>query len=429
MLDRVAVNGFRAARELVLEPRRICALVGEASSGKSTVLTAIWMLLESGAPVPNAGDIFHGAANGRIRIEASSGRRGFFLDARPPATLNLNREGAPPVVFLPANLRATTLVADASHPKAAKASTLLRPDGAVDGGAAAIAGVERLLDAKVRGLVVLIEEPELYLSPQSQRHLYRLLRALAARGNQVFYSTHASSFLSVTHLDELALVRHRSGAGTVLCQPAALPSDDSFRALAEFDAERAEIFLSRAVLLVEGMTEKLVFPFVFDALGYEPDREAILVLETGGKANMPLFARICNECGIPFVVVHDRDAPRGRQPNESERITNAAILEVAGRQRVVQLVPDFESAIGLPPSRRGRKPERAVRRFRGGKPVPKELTQAVEKVVAAARGRGTRVNGRGGSPPRRQRADGDAQSGAPRAGRAQRSRARRRRAP
>ena len=97
-----------------------------------------------------------------------------------------------------------------------------------------------------------------------------MLRALGGRGNQVLYSTHASSFLSVAHLDELALVRHRPGAGTALSQPLALPSDESFRALAEFDAERAELFLSRAALLVEGVTEKLVFPFVFEALGYEP---------------------------------------------------------------------------------------------------------------------------------------------------------------
>ena len=67
MLDSVSIYGFRGARDLVLEPRTICALVGEASSGKSTVLTAIWMLLESSAPVPNADDVFHGAANGRIR--------------------------------------------------------------------------------------------------------------------------------------------------------------------------------------------------------------------------------------------------------------------------------------------------------------------------------------------------------------------------
>jgi predicted ATP-dependent endonuclease of OLD family len=390
LLDRVSIHGFRGARAVELEPRRLCALVGESSSGKSTVLTAIWMLLEAGAPVPNAGDVSHGRNSGRIRIEASAGGRTYFLDARPPATVNLNRESAPPVVFLPASRRVSDLVSVASHPKAVKAATLIRPaDGATDGGAALIEAAERLIEARIRGIVFLIEEPELYLSPQAQRHLYRLLRKLGERGNQILYSTHASSFLSVAHLDELALVRHRPTQGTALQQPSALPSDETFRVLAEFDAGRAEMFLSRAVLLVEGVTEKMIFPFVFEALGYEPDREAILVLETGGKANMPLFARICNECAIPYVVVHDRDAPRGKPPNDSERITNNAILETAGKARVIQLVPDFERVTGLRTRsrRRSGKPVRAYRRFSGGKPIPKELVAAVERVVAAAHGR------------------------------------------
>ena len=310
LLDRVSINGFRAARTVELEPQKLCALVGEASSGRSTVLTAIWMLLEAGAPVPNATDISQGANGGRIRLEAASGERTYFLDARPPATLNLNREGAPPVLFFPAARRGGDLVSIASHPKAAKAVGHLQTSED-DGGAALTAGIQRLIDARVRGLVLLIEEPELYLSPQAQRHLYRLLRRLADRNNQILYSTHASALLSVAHLEELALVRHGRTAGTQLWQPESLPADESFRALAEFDAERAEIFLARAVLFVEGMTEKLALPFAFEALGYEPDREGILILETGGKANMPLFARICNECGIPYVVVHDRDAPRG----------------------------------------------------------------------------------------------------------------------
>src|SRR5581483_11789662 len=41
-LRRVSIQGYRAARELQLTPGSVCALVGEASSGKSTVLTAIW---------------------------------------------------------------------------------------------------------------------------------------------------------------------------------------------------------------------------------------------------------------------------------------------------------------------------------------------------------------------------------------------------
>ena len=77
-------HGFRSARDVELVPQRICALVGEASGGKSTVLTAIWMLLESGAPVPNASDVTQGADSGRIRLEAFARDRAFFLDAGRP---------------------------------------------------------------------------------------------------------------------------------------------------------------------------------------------------------------------------------------------------------------------------------------------------------------------------------------------------------
>src|SRR5206468_6171283 len=108
------MHGYRAARELEFEPGSMCALVGEASSGKSTVLTAIWTLLEAAAPPPTIDDISRGAS-GRIHLEAELEKgESIFLDARPPDTLNLNRAGAPPVLFLPANLRAGSLTAPTS---------------------------------------------------------------------------------------------------------------------------------------------------------------------------------------------------------------------------------------------------------------------------------------------------------------------------
>jgi putative ATP-dependent endonuclease of the OLD family len=237
----------------------------------------------------------------------------------------------------------------------------------------------------VHGLVILIEEPELYLSPPAQRHLHRLLRRLAARGrNQLLYSTHSPTFLGVDRLDELVLVRHNDRTGTKLLQPEALPQRQALRMNAEIDAERAEIFLSRAVLFVEGRTEKLSFPFVFEALGYDVDQEAITIVDCAGKGNMPLFAEICNACGIPYVVVHDRDAPRGEEPAEAERIANETIQRVAGRRRAVMLTPDFEGVTGLK-VRRG-KPAAAYKRFHSGDgEVPGPLRHAVERVVAAAR--------------------------------------------
>src|SRR5436309_5601715 len=208
----------------------------------------------------------------RVHIEATVGNRTLFLDARPPATINLNREGAPPSLFFPANLRPTTLLAAADDPAKRAIGVVRSTEANPDGGLSLVRSIAALVEARARGLVILIEEPELYLSPPAQRHLHRLLHRLSARGrNQVLYSTHSPVFLGVDRLDELVLVRHDDHTGTTLIQPQPLTERKAFRMLAELDAERAEIFLSRAVLLVEGRTEKLVFPLVFRALGYDVD--------------------------------------------------------------------------------------------------------------------------------------------------------------
>jgi len=385
------MQGYRAARDLEFEPASMCALVGEASSGKSTVLTGIWTLLEAAAPPPTIDDVSRGTS-GRIHLEAEIERgQTIFLDARPPDTLNLNRAGSPPVLFLPANLRSRTLVAPATGAGASDVAQLFQPPLAdhhwsqADGGLQLVMGMERLLASNLRRFVLLIEEPELYLSPHLQRHLFRVLRELAQRGNQILYSTHAPVFLSVDRIEDLAIVRHNANEGTTLFQPEPLAEAEAFRVLSEFDSDRAELFLARAALLVEGRTEKMTFPLVFDALGFEPDKEGVLILECGGKGNIPLFARICNACEIPYVVVHDRDAPLGQRPVESERIVNQQIRDVAGKRRTVVLAPDFEAVSGVSARGRGRKPRKAYRRYRGNGEVPQPLRTAVEKVLKAAR--------------------------------------------
>jgi predicted ATP-dependent endonuclease of OLD family len=136
---------------------------------------------------------------------------------------------------------------------------------------------------------------------------------------------------------------------------------------------------------VEGLTEKLVLPFVFSALGYDVDREAISIIECGGKPNIPLFARICRATGIPFLVLHDSDRKASGRLVAAERALNALIAETASVDRVVVLDPDFEAVAGLHGNRR--KPERAWKEFaeRTASEMPRQLVRVAESAVSLAR--------------------------------------------
>jgi hypothetical protein len=393
-LTDVRVRGFRTLRDARFRPGAIAAIVGEPSTGKSNLLAAMWALLDPEA-APLAADDLCRDGSASILIQGMLGDGSRIAVERPAADPALAGDGRPPVLFFPSKLRAGALVAPsgeapASHPfmtivrdvaartDAEVASASVPPSRGL------VVGLETWAASGATGAIVLIEEPELFLPPQVQRYLYRLLRQVADAGNQVLYSTHSPALLNVVRLDELVFAERRPSVGTTLLQPEPLPADEEFRAYSEFDSSRSELFLARAAVLVEGLTEKLTLPFAFEALGHDPDRERISIVECGGKGNIPLFAKVCRAVGLPFVAVHDRDAPAGEEPSDAERELNALIADVAGDDRV-ELAPDFEGVARIHGDRR--KPARAWRRFAGvgADAVPGPLVRVVERAVALAK--------------------------------------------
>ena len=378
-LKTVRVRDYRSARDVELELGAVTALVGEARSGKSNLLRAVRALLDPDAPPPSREDLRGRADELSIEALLSDGRR-IGLAAQPPAQPRIRRRGAPPVLFLPAARRSGPLLeldgySDAAEDAVRRFRSALRdpPEHGSDsaGASALVAGIDACCEAEITGAVFLVEEPELFLRPR------------AGRGNHVLHATHAPAFLHVAPLEELVHVRYSARRGTHIVQPEPLDADEAFRVVSEFDAERSELFLARAAILVEGRTEKLVLPSVFAALGYDADRAQISIVECGGKSNIPVFARTCKACRIPFVVVHDRDAPPGEEPIPAEVVLNRLIASIAGRDRTIALEPDFEGVTGL----RGHanKPERAWNHFAAeGVTVPAPLERAVRLALRAA---------------------------------------------
>ena len=391
----IRVSGFRTARDVSFAPGRLCALVGEADAGKSNLLAAIRAVLDPAAAPVTAADVAEGGdGNISIRVELAGGDEA-SLEWRSDADVRVEHADAPSpsLLFLPAAARAGEVLARATTPNEGTGEAFEIFRLALDArtrtfGGRALALVDALENCCARrltGLLLLVEEPELYLRPQAQRYLYRVLRDFSIAGNQVIYSTHSPAFLNVARLDELVFVERVPSTGTRAVQPEPVSADEDFRVMTEFDAARSELFLARAAVLVEGLTEKLVLPFVFSALGSDVDREAISIIECGGKPNIPLFARICEAIGIPFVVVHDSDRrPSGRLV-AAERALNALIADTAGEERVIVLDPDFEAVAGL--VGRSRKPERAWREFaaRASGEMPGQLVRAAELALSLAR--------------------------------------------
>jgi predicted ATPase len=389
-VTRVEVRGFRSARDVAFSPGSLCALVGEASAGKSSLLAAIRAVLDPAAAPLTAPDLTRdGGGEVSIELRLADGSTAGLVGSPEENAVTVGAN-PPPVLFLAAEQRAGPVPAAwaARDERVTRVFERALARNRTTPGAQALAvleAVESCSERALGGLLLLIEEPELYLRPQAQRYLYRLLREFSLAGNQVIYSTHSPAFLNVTRMEELVFVERLADTGTRAVQPEPVSAAEDFRVLTEFDAARSELFLARAVVLVEGLTEKLVLPFVFSALGYDVDREAISIVECGGKSNLPLFSRICRATGVPFVVVHDSDRQKSGRLAPAEQALNALIAETAGPERVVVLDPDFEAVAGLRGHRR--KPERAWREFaeRTAADMPGELVAVAERALSFVR--------------------------------------------
>lgn len=386
LITEVRAINFRTARDVSLELGPIAAFIGEPGAGKSNMLAGIIALLDPTGGI-EASDVRRGYASAALQATLHDGRV-ISTELQDGRVISTEHPGElPALIVLPADLRASELLARGNrHRDAMRCAVIFRQE--LDATPAPRVALVRALErcaAEVSGVVFAIEEPELFLAPHGHRYLYRVFRMLADNGNQVLFTTHSPGLLNVSRLEEIHLVsRDREGV-TAVEHLRPLDTDDEFRALCEFDAERSELFFSRAAVLVEGMSEKQALPYVFHSFEHDVDREAISIIDCGGKTNLPLFVEICRRAHIPYVMVFDSDVRGHDQPSPDLLELNRKLRQAAGPDRCVEFNPDFEGVLRI--SSRRKKPERAVGMIRSlsGDEMPAPLQRIVELTIASAR--------------------------------------------
>jgi predicted ATP-dependent endonuclease of OLD family len=190
-------------------------------------------------------------------------------------------------------------------------------------------------------MILAVEEPEIYMHPQAQRAIRRVLLNISAKNDQVIFTTHSSLLVDVAGFDEIVRVEAtNSGEGqmkTIRTQVWQLPmakmikdisarhpkvkvTSESIRELYShaYHPYRSEAFFAKRAILVEGATEQYCLPIYANALSQPLDRLNISVVDCGGKGQMDRLYRVLNELGIPCYMFFDYDAGSS-DPNTIEK--------------------------------------------------------------------------------------------------------------
>lgn len=135
------------------------------------------------------------------------------------------------------------------------------------------------------GTILLVDEPEISLDPQSQG---ALMRALLSLDSQMLVATHSANLLD--RVDPRTVVRlRRTRAGIEKASPSGLSNDD-VRRLSRFTSpQTAEAFLARAVVLVEGISDQVALEALAERRGRNLDAEGISIVPIGGAKTIGSF--------------------------------------------------------------------------------------------------------------------------------------------
>jgi len=212
--------------------------------------------------------------------------------------------------------------------------------------------------AAERSTIFAIEEPELYLHPQSQRTLMSVFRAIASGRDQVVYATQSSLFVDINYFDQICIMRRNKKDDVYKSTPTQLSiskfiedlkarkgveaTEDSIREryAHAFNPMINEGFFGDIVIIVEGPSEQYALPIYADALRYNFDKNNISVVHCHGKGQMDRLLRVFNGFEIPTYLWFDGDKDSDDQAMKDKTLE---LLELLGNK--IEKIEDVQTQV------------------------------------------------------------------------------------
>jgi putative ATP-dependent endonuclease of OLD family len=181
-----------------------------------------------------------------------------------------------------------------------------------------LAGLDKEPDGELH--LLLVEEPEAHLHPQLQDLLTRYLEREAAGRVQVVVTTHSPNLAAATGVERVTAMARPTRHGAIVGRDLAsfgLTEQERGHLRRFLDATKASLLFARGVLLVEGVAEQLVVPFLAEALGVSLPAAGVSVINVGGLAFRP-FARLFHPDRLPYRCAIVSDGDRLRTPTDDD---------------------------------------------------------------------------------------------------------------
>ena len=189
--------------------------------------------------------------------------------------------------------------------------------------------------------ILLVEEPESYLRPQSRKVLFSALKVAVKQEQQsegqVIYTTHSSDFMDFGEFEDIILLRQTSFENRIEIRKiysnkirnhaVSLGINENiirepkvfYKILESTTVGLKDALFSIKTLLVEGPSELELFQAFSDI-----EKEQIAVVAAGGKGSIPAVYTFLTAFGVPTLVVIDSDEAKGN----NDSICNMLKLQV-----------------------------------------------------------------------------------------------------